>query len=80
MLIKWLEPVIEANCDEINNALLNNEDKEVYENIMRIVKGNKHLSQDDVFEIENYFLLAIRNAVVVSYTSGLRDGINIYRK
>ncbi|MEK5167118.1 hypothetical protein NYE69_33090 [Paenibacillus sp. FSL R5-0527] len=80
MLIKWLEPVIEANSDEINNALLNNEDKEVYENIMRIVKGNKHLSQDDVFEIENYFLLAIRNAVVVSYTSGLRDGINIYRK
>ncbi|RRJ62378.1 hypothetical protein EHV15_05005 [Paenibacillus oralis] len=80
MLIKWLEPVIEASCDEINNDLLNNEDKEMYENVMRIVKENKHLSQDDVFEIENYFLLAIRNAVVVSYTSGLRDGINIYRK
>ncbi len=80
MLIKWLEPVIEANCVEINDAILNNEDKEIYENLIKIVKENNYLSKDDVYEIENSFLLAIRNAVVVSYTSGLRDGINIYRK
>ncbi|MNP02168.1 hypothetical protein D3C76_940150 [compost metagenome] len=79
MLMKWLEPVIEVNCDGINDAIMNDENKKLYEELISILRHDKYLSVDNSSEIENIFLLAIRNAVIISYTTGLRDGINIYK-
>ncbi|MNW47758.1 hypothetical protein D3C74_251010 [compost metagenome] len=80
MLMKWLEPVIEVKCDEINNDVMNDENKKLYENLISILRHDNCLNDDNGIEIENIFLLAIRNAVLISYTAGLRDGINIYKK
>ncbi|WP_339192746.1 hypothetical protein [Paenibacillus sp. FSL W8-1287] len=80
MLVKWLEPVIETKCEEINNQLLHNENVEVYSSVISIIKKNVNLDENESYELENYFLVAIRNAVEVSYRKGLTDGISIYRK
>jgi|GEM_PF-3699423 len=80
MLVKWLEPVIESRCEEINDELLKTEVGDLYSSTIRIIKGNKHLGEDESYELENHFLMAVRNAVEVSYRKGLIDGISIYRK
>ncbi|EGG33461.1 hypothetical protein [Paenibacillus sp. HGF5] len=80
MLVKWLEPVIESECEEINDQLLHNENGEVYSSVITIIKKNVNLDENESYELENCFLVAIRNAVEVSYRKGLIDGISIYRK
>ncbi|WP_338841879.1 hypothetical protein [Paenibacillus glucanolyticus] len=80
MLVKWLEPVIESKCEEINNELLNNENGEVYSSVISIIKENVCLGENESYELENCFLVAVRTAVEISYRKGLVDGISIYRK
>ncbi|MFD1179188.1 hypothetical protein ACFQ3W_23245 [Paenibacillus puldeungensis] len=80
MLVQWLEPVIETKSDEINDEIINNEESQLYEQLVTIVKQNGMLNSDDAIDIENVFLLAIRKAVYIAYKKGLTDGINIYRK
>lgn len=80
MIIEWLEPVIEKRCETINDFIINSENNQLYNELMKIIKCNHGFNEDDVLDIENIFLLAIRNGVEYSYREGLKDGISIYRK
>lgn len=80
MLINWLEPVIEINGDKINDEVIKTETKDVYDIFITLIKNNNSINCDNVLDLENAFLLAMRNGVKIAYKRGLEDGINIYRQ
>ncbi|MGD8188597.1 hypothetical protein ACQCN2_01220 [Brevibacillus ginsengisoli] len=70
-LPKWLEPSIERRTDKIFNDLCD-ERHGFYNKFINSIKST-NIENDLIFDLENIFILMARQAIDISYRSGLSD-------
>jgi hypothetical protein len=79
MLMEWLDPSMEKQCMELFDHICSDDD--LYLKFMSIIESMKkqtpQVSNDLMFQMENIFILNIKNTVDKSYRAGMADGLNL---
>lgn len=71
--MKWLEPTIKKRVDEIFDELIQNDQQDLHQRIVELVKSGVAEDSDLLFEVENLMLLMVKSAVDTSYQAGLYE-------
>lgn len=71
MISDWLEPSVETRVNEIFDYICDNDPERLYHKFCSAIRAikDKELS----FDLENYFLLMVKQTTEYSYRKGISD-------
>lgn len=74
-MLEWIKPVIDTRSEQIVNESLEGELGIHYTELVNLLKNSPHITPDEMFEIDNLFLLHTKNLAERAYRSGISDAI-----